>query len=52
MPPASEIFQEIPVDQPSVTPKPFYKSLYFQVITAIVLGVLLGCQVPPGYKHA
>jgi len=23
-------------------PKPFYKSLYFQVITAIVLGVLLG----------
>ncbi|CAN7715699.1 dicarboxylate/amino acid:cation symporter [Variovorax paradoxus] len=41
-PPASEIFQEIPVDQPSVAPKPFYKSLYFQVITAIVLGVLLG----------
>ncbi|AGU53216.1 C4-dicarboxylate transport protein DctA [Variovorax paradoxus B4] len=30
------------MDQPSVTPKPFYKSLYFQVITAIVLGVLLG----------
>jgi aerobic C4-dicarboxylate transport protein len=30
------------VDQPSVVPKPFYKSLYFQVITAIVLGVLLG----------
>jgi aerobic C4-dicarboxylate transport protein len=24
------------------TPKPFYKSLYFQVITAIVIGVLLG----------
>ncbi|BEP52285.1 MULTISPECIES: dicarboxylate/amino acid:cation symporter [Variovorax] len=41
-PPASEIFQEIPVDQPSVAPKPFYRSLYFQVITAIVLGVLLG----------
>ena len=30
------------MDQPSVAPKPFYKSLYFQVITAIVLGVLLG----------
>jgi aerobic C4-dicarboxylate transport protein len=30
------------VDQSSVAPKPFYKSLYFQVITAIVLGVLLG----------
>jgi aerobic C4-dicarboxylate transport protein len=41
-PPASEIVQEIPVDQPSVAPKPFYRSLYFQVITAIVLGVLLG----------
>src|SRR6188472_2218271 len=24
------------------TPKPFYKSLYFQVITAIVIGVVLG----------
>src|SRR5688572_16420858 len=24
------------------TPTPFYKSLYFQVITAIVVGVLLG----------
>ena len=24
------------------TPKPFYRSLYFQVITAIVIGVLLG----------
>ena len=45
-PPASEIFQEIPVDQPSVAPKPFYKSLYFQVITAIVLGVLLGHFYP------
>ncbi|MDH6167476.1 aerobic C4-dicarboxylate transport protein [Variovorax boronicumulans] len=30
------------MDQPSVAPKPFYRSLYFQVITAIVLGVLLG----------
>jgi len=29
------------VDQTS-GPKPFYKSLYFQVITAIVIGVLLG----------
>ncbi len=28
--------------QPRPVPKPFYKSLYFQVITAIVLGVLLG----------
>jgi aerobic C4-dicarboxylate transport protein len=28
------------------TPKPFYKSLYFQVITAIVLGVLLGHFYP------
>ncbi|BEP45048.1 dicarboxylate/amino acid:cation symporter [Variovorax sp. 375MFSha3.1] len=27
-------------------PKPFYKSLYFQVITAIVLGVLLGHFYP------
>jgi aerobic C4-dicarboxylate transport protein len=34
------------VDQPSVAPKPFYKSLYFQVITAIVLGVLLGHFYP------
>ncbi|MEZ2297684.1 dicarboxylate/amino acid:cation symporter [Variovorax sp. RCC_210] len=33
-----------PVEHPpqSPTPKPFYRSLYFQVITAIVLGVLLG----------
>ncbi|WP_432729409.1 dicarboxylate/amino acid:cation symporter [Variovorax sp. W6] len=30
-----------PAEHPSA-PKPFYKSLYFQVITAIVLGVLLG----------
>ena len=28
------------------TPKPFYKSLYFQVITAIVIGVLLGHFYP------
>jgi aerobic C4-dicarboxylate transport protein len=28
------------------TPKPFYKSLYFQVITAIVIGVLLGHFAP------
>src|SRR5438477_11676402 len=28
------------------TPKPFYKSLYFQVITAIVIGVLLGNFYP------
>jgi aerobic C4-dicarboxylate transport protein len=28
------------------TPKPFYKSLYFQVITAIVIGVLLGHYYP------
>src|SRR5688572_1290208 len=28
------------------TPKPFYKSLYFQVITAIVVGVLLGHFYP------
>ena len=27
-------------------PKPFYKSLYFQVITAIVIGVLLGHFYP------
>ena len=26
--------------------KPFYKSLYFQVITAIVIGVLLGYFYP------
>src|SRR6187200_3127111 len=26
----------------NAAPKPFYKSLYFQVITAIVIGVLLG----------
>ncbi|WP_309901804.1 dicarboxylate/amino acid:cation symporter [Variovorax soli] len=45
MPPASEIFQEIPVDHQPV-PKPFYKSLYFQVITAIVIGVLLGHFYP------
>jgi aerobic C4-dicarboxylate transport protein len=28
------------------TPKPFYRSLYFQVITAIVLGILLGHFYP------
>lgn len=28
------------------TPKPFYKSLYFQVITAIVVGILLGHFYP------
>jgi aerobic C4-dicarboxylate transport protein len=28
------------------TPKPFYKSLYFQVITAIIIGVLLGHFYP------
>jgi len=28
------------------TPKPFYRSLYFQVITAIVIGVLLGHYYP------
>ena len=27
-------------------PKPFYRSLYFQVVTAIVLGVLLGHFYP------
>ncbi|KQP39028.1 dicarboxylate/amino acid:cation symporter [Pseudorhodoferax sp. Leaf274] len=32
---------ETPVDHQPV-PQPFYKSLYFQVITAIVIGVLLG----------
>lgn len=30
----------------SLAPKPFYKSLYFQVITAIVIGVLLGHFYP------
>ncbi|UVH56705.1 dicarboxylate/amino acid:cation symporter [Variovorax paradoxus] len=30
----------------TTAPKPFYKSLYFQVITAIVLGVLLGHFYP------
>ena len=29
-----------------LAPKPFYKSLYFQVITAIVIGVLLGHFYP------
>ncbi len=32
--------------QSQPAPKPFYKSLYFQVITAIVLGVLLGHFYP------
>src|SRR6187200_2464946 len=30
----------------NAAPKPFYKSLYFQVITAIVIGVLLGYFYP------
>src|SRR6187200_1690727 len=30
----------------NAAPKPFYKSLYFQVITAIVIGVLLGYFFP------
>src|SRR5450755_3241030 len=30
----------------SPTPKPFYRSLYFQVITAIVIGVALGHFAP------
>ena len=34
-------FKETSVDHQPVS-KPFYKSLYFQVITAIVIGVLLG----------
>jgi len=34
-----------PMEHPTA-PKPFYKSLYFQVITAIVLGVLLGHFYP------
>ena len=28
------------------SPKPFYRSLYFQVITAIVIGVILGHFAP------
>jgi len=31
---------------PDNTPRPFYRSLYFQVITAIVIGVLLGHCYP------
>jgi len=31
---------------PPSSPKPFYRSLYFQVLTAIVLGVLLGHFYP------
>src|SRR5690606_28905644 len=31
---------------PPCSPKPFYRSLYFQVLTAIVLGVLLGHFYP------
>ena len=47
VPPAPDNFQETPVDhQSQPVPKPFYKSLYFQVITAIVLGVLLGHFYP------
>src|SRR5450755_1450285 len=30
----------------SPTPKPFYRSLYFQVITAIVIGVIVGHLAP------
>src|SRR6187200_3496913 len=30
----------------NAAPKPFYKSLYFQVVTAIVVGVLLGHFYP------
>ena len=42
--PASEPRQPFPGDtmDHDPTPKPLYKSLYFQVITAIVIGVLLG----------
>lgn len=29
-----------------LSPKRFYKSLYFQVITAIIIGVLLGHFYP------
>jgi len=47
MPPAPDNFQETPVaPQSQPAPKPFYKSLYFQVITAIVLGVVLGHFYP------
>src|SRR6187200_2692017 len=31
---------------PDPRPKPLYKSLYFQVITAIVIGILLGHFMP------
>ena len=48
-PPASEprqrISKETFVDHQPVA-KPFYKSLYFQVVTAIVIGVLLGHFYP------
>ena len=30
----------------TTAPKPFYRSLYFQVITAIIIGVLLGHFYP------
>ena len=49
MPPASEpinIFKETIRGPPTRIAKPFYKSLYFQVITAIVIGVLLGHFYP------
>lgn len=32
------------------TKKPFYKVLYFQVLFAIVVGVLLGLVIPTGYS--
>jgi len=32
----------VPALQPEAAPRPFYRSLYFQVLVAIVLGVLLG----------
>src|SRR5664279_1459807 len=38
-------FKETSVDHQPVS-KPLYKSLYFQVITAIVIGVLLGMFAP------
>src|SRR5688500_19234139 len=43
--PPPEILKETSVDHQPVA-QPFYKSLYFQVITAIVIGVLLGHFYP------
>jgi aerobic C4-dicarboxylate transport protein len=34
------------MDKTAARPRPFYRSLYFQVITAIVLGVILGYFYP------